>query len=714
MNTNTSLDLLSKLLASENISLVRENVSTASFDVTSRVLKIPAQMNLSSAQELLMVMHEVGHALFTGIGYIDAIRARKDLPNFGSYMNVVEDARIERMMKVRYPGARKDFARGYTEFFKDNFFKLEGQDPKSLALIDRINVYFKLGLHIDVRFNESEHRLVRLVESATTMEEVIAAATAIYEYVANNQDQTKTEQKSVSFEDAEDGDTEESDEDAEDGDTEESDEDGKGGDTEESNENGDTEESDEDTTENEPALRPEPSKPDSPIEPPVNSTNRVPEKSETQEAFDQALDDTVISNRECVNCSFDMLNPARVRHYSHILKDAKDIVISPTTLAGYQRFKAGNNKLVNLMVKEFNVRKAASEHKRSYVAKSGSLDASKLCQYKIADDIFQRYQISATSTNHGIMILLDWSGSIDRQFRELVGQVITVVEFCRRVNIKIEVYGFTTGIDFSMHSERYAVYETIRNNNGNPVLSSKNDITMIQLFSSAMSSAETELMSRVLHTKTLLHQTEYRLNATPLVAGTLFAYHYLGKFRAQYNLEKVNLVILTDGHDNSIELNNYNSKRVFMRDSVTNRSYLITNPKATGKTQDSDLIQRTIVRAIKDRYPFVTTTGFFVANTVGDLRGGLYRYTDEQKNAGYYDRCVAISRLVKKEGAVALTVPGYDRLIILSAHDSDTSFNLHAVNSDMTGSQLSSQLKRAFNNLRGGRIMAKEFIDVLA
>ena len=110
----------------------------------------------------------------------------------------------------------------------------------------------------------------------------------------------------------------------------------------------------------------------------------------------------------------------------------------------------------------------------------------------------------------------------------------------------------------------------------------------------------------------------------------------------------------------------------------------------------------------------MTTTGFFVANTVGDLRGGLYRYTDEQKNAGYYDRCVAISRLVKKEGAVALTVPGYDRLIILSAHDSDTSFNLHAVNSDMTGSQLSSQLKRAFNNLRGGRIMAKEFIDVLA
>ena len=693
MNTNTSLDLLSKLLASENISLVRENVSTASFDVTSRVLKIPAQMNLSSAQELLMVMHEVGHALFTGIGYIDAIRARKDLPNFGSYMNVVEDARIERMMKVRYPGARKDFARGYTEFFKDNFFKLEGQDPKSLALIDRINVYFKLGLHIDVRFNESEHRLVRLVESATTMEEVIAAATAIYEYVANNPDQSKTEQKSVSFEDAEDGDVEESDED------------GKVGDTEESAE---------DTTEKESTLQPNPPKPESHITTPADSTNRVPEKSETQEAFDQALDDTVISNRECVNCSFDMLNPARVRHYSHILKDAKDIVISPTTLAGYQRFKAGNNKLVNLMVKEFNVRKAASEHKRSYVAKSGSLDASKLCQYKIADDIFQRYQISATSTNHGIMILLDWSGSIDRQFRELVGQVITVVEFCRRVNIKIEVYGFTTGIDFSMYSERYAVYETIRNNNGNPVLSSKNDITMIQLFSSAMSSAETELMSRVLHTKTLLHQTEYRLNATPLVAGTLFAYHYLGKFRAQYNLEKVNLVILTDGHDNSIELNNYNSKRVFMRDSVTNRSYLITNPKATGKTQDSDLIQRTIVRAIKDRYPFVTTTGFFVANTVGDLRGGLYRYTDEQKNAGYYDRCVAISRLVKKEGAVALTVPGYDRLIILSAHDSDTSFNLHAVNSDMTGSQLSSQLKRAFNNLRGGRIMAKEFIDVLA
>jgi len=211
MNANTqSLDLLSKLLASENIKLVRANARTASFNIATRVLQIPAQLNLTAAQELMMVLHEVGHALFTTESYSTAIK-QANLPNFDSYMNVVEDARIERLMKVRYPGARKDFSAGYTECHRSDFFKLSGRDIVALPLIDRINLYFKLNLHIDVKFTSEERRLVRLVETAQSEQEVISVATEIYNFAKDNiQESNSNKQQEISFEDDELGDYEDS------------------------------------------------------------------------------------------------------------------------------------------------------------------------------------------------------------------------------------------------------------------------------------------------------------------------------------------------------------------------------------------------------------------------------------------------------------------------------------------------------------------------
>ena len=77
----------------------------------------------------------MGHALYT--------------PNesFGAapkaFLNVLEDARIERMMKVTYPGLRKSFFEGYRELWDMDFFGVKHDDQSKLALIDRINLYYK-------------------------------------------------------------------------------------------------------------------------------------------------------------------------------------------------------------------------------------------------------------------------------------------------------------------------------------------------------------------------------------------------------------------------------------------------------------------------------------------------------------------------------------------------------------------------------------------
>ena len=684
--TPSSLDLLSKLLAVENLRLVRENVKTASFDITTRTLRIPAQMTLSEPQELLMVLHEVGHALFTTEYYITAIKSRA-LPNFDSYMNVVEDARIERLMKVRYPGAKKDFLRGYSEFHTSDFFRVGGRDVQTLPLIDRINLYFKLGLHVPVKFSADERELVRAVEVAKTEVEVEAAALALYEHVSATSDKPHQRQP----------------------DTEDSDSSGE----QDEHESGSYGEQDEHDSESDDGQEPgdgdEPPEEDESSDKPAQQ-NAQPGRAETQDAFDGALEDSVMSGIDSATCGFEMDVPYAVRSYVTIVQDMREVIVTPDNLKRYALFKSGNAKIVNAMVKEFNMRRAAAEHKRSYVAKTGALDATKLCQYRIADDLFQRYQISATATNHGVLILLDWSGSISGEIRELLGQVITVVEFCRRVGIKYEVYAFSSGFRYTPEQGR-EFYRARNRSNDAPRLSTPHEITMLQLFASGMSAQETDLMCKVLYTRCIFRNTDYRLEGTPLSTGTLFAYHRIAKFRQQYNLEKVNLVILTDGQDTSIEMCGQSKDKVFIRDEHTNRSYLISTKYH--KT-DRNLIQRTLLRAIKDRYPFVTVTGFFVCKRSRDLWCSLWRYTDEKQNAAYYDRVAKIFAAAKRDGATAIDAPAHDRMIVLLAADSEIDVDLSRVNSGMTASQIGTAFKRAFNSTRGGRVVAKEFVQTMA
>ena len=88
---------LAKLLATEDLTVEHRQVSTASFDVNSRVLTLPIWKDASETVYDLLVGHEVGHALYTPNIPIDAPKG---------FVNVVEDARIERMMKHTYPGLK--------------------------------------------------------------------------------------------------------------------------------------------------------------------------------------------------------------------------------------------------------------------------------------------------------------------------------------------------------------------------------------------------------------------------------------------------------------------------------------------------------------------------------------------------------------------------------------------------------------------------------
>ena len=87
----------------------------------------------------MLVGHEVGHALFTPNEW-DWLK--EGIP--AGVVNVVEDARIEKLMKRKYAGISKSFFAGYKELHNDNFFDINLDTVDQMNLADRANLHFKL------------------------------------------------------------------------------------------------------------------------------------------------------------------------------------------------------------------------------------------------------------------------------------------------------------------------------------------------------------------------------------------------------------------------------------------------------------------------------------------------------------------------------------------------------------------------------------------
>ena len=186
---NNAKSYLAKLLATENISVEHKKVKTAYFDVKSRLLVLPIWKDMNEDITDLLIAHEVGHALFTPqSGWEESIIKRK-IPK--SFLNVIEDARIEKLIKRKYPGLSQSFIRGYRDLINNNFFGTKDKDLDNMLLIDRLNIHFKSS-HVEspLKFTDSyESDVVSRMEKLETFEDVIELADELSKYCKEEQEQ---------------------------------------------------------------------------------------------------------------------------------------------------------------------------------------------------------------------------------------------------------------------------------------------------------------------------------------------------------------------------------------------------------------------------------------------------------------------------------------------------------------------------------------------
>lgn len=473
-------NLLYKLYSEENVNIVRKKVETASFNIKTRTITMPVFEDMTNSMEDTLGGHESAHAKYTPTdwSFDPAHENSSDHvyvdPKLKSFVNVVEDARIERLMKEDYPGLAKVMIKGYKDFMDRDFFKIKGQDPQKFLLIDKINLRFKLGLtNFNVDFTEEEQSFVDRVAKCTE-DEVISLSEEIYNYCQKEQEEKENQEQLENSQelefDLEDIDDDENDLDfSDEQDNGETDEEDNGETDEEGDEEGDSENDSSNAGENQNDEDTNSSAEDDSSEENSDSTEQsVKTATGWSSGAVQAMTDTNFAEslaestsdkeiRQSTLPEFD-LSPAIIDWKKvKVLKDdyiraKKTIWANDKTLV---KFEKENKSAINYLVKEFEMRKQAASHRRTQLSDTGSIDPNKLHSYKFNDNIFRKIGITPDGKNHGVTMFVDFSGSMNDILKETIEQVITVTHFLRRVGIPFEVYSFTSHASIDRTSEEF-------------------------------------------------------------------------------------------------------------------------------------------------------------------------------------------------------------------------------------------------------------------
>lgn len=595
--------IIAKLLSRENIEVIEGNFSTASFDVKNRVLRVPSWSFESKDMYDLFISHEVGHALFTTVEGIH--EAKEIIPGVPfSYVNVVEDCRIEKLIRREFPGLVPVFTRAYKELLAREFF---GADIENVvndrALIDKINIKSKCGAHVNVEFNPEEQVLFDQCMAAETWQDVIEAIQAIIEYEKlnkpkqrKNQDSEQTQPKGSN--DGGNNNGAESPESLiEIQDLDEQDADDQQ-DAENDSNKGNEDNKDEEAEEQ-----------DLP-EAQTDVEYRKNEEKAIEEAMNKAL--LLRVNKESAKKS--------IYYY-------KDLESHRAEYSGELKYRVKRDDFKEYMkevkrtiipaVNAFNMKKSAYENARASSSKSGTIDEKMLWSYKVNDDIFARVTALPNAKNHGFFFLLDNSSSMVSIMPSVLKQLIHLIMFAKTVNVPFELYSFTC--DGSYANDISHLTE------GDMGVSSN----ILQLTSSTLSKADFEESMFHLYAKSVLSGDYYaeiiaippieRMSGTPLVESVIALRPEMKKFAKK--VQKPIFVNLLDGdarmpgHRGYEGTNSDVRRGCFIADENGDK---IKIDFVKGSRFDKNTIRRSLINNAVKSLGY-TTTCIFLANSAKDI-----------------------------------------------------------------------------------------------
>ena len=599
---------LAKLLARENINVSHANVPTAVFNVKTRQLVLPRFENVTVDQYDLLIGHEVGHAKYSsGPESLLILEKCGEFPGLHSYVNVLEDTRIERLMKAEYPGLRGSFRRGYADFAANGPIFKSTEPVETLNLIDRINVEYKVGAFRVVPFTAEEREYFPRIDALDSLSAVFALAMELYvidvEEMKKNPPQnaqpdpegeasSQSPNQSASASGEGSGDSKDS-EDA-------TGSEGSGGsdDSKDAKDSKDSKDA-KDAKDSKDAQGAAPQYP----------------SAKTDEANSQALQSLTAQRPENDSLPQQVtLRPLTASAVSRYIVPSKtyvsDVQTYLTTYPDIRQlaqtylddFTKKHGLTIKHMAREFELKKSAKLAERAKTARTGRLDVTKLYAYKFREDLFKSVTILPNGQSHGIVVVIDGSGSMNGVMTDTLDQALLFGCFAKSVGIPFQAVVFEdrpsappapwrSGQFGNRIVEASEAVDTdqlvpVENLRLVTVLDTTAGNWKEQLIATAAFAARYDLRRGAYAERVKWTATEHaayqtvagyfeglphtKLGCTPLLSALVVAERLVAQMKQAHRLDKMTLLIVTDGEDSEgLLVGGRTVRSCIVRDTVT-------------------------------------------------------------------------------------------------------------------------------------------------
>lgn len=746
-----SKSILAKLLARENITIQHGNYETAFFDTEQRMLGLPLLKEMDKNLYDLFIGHEVGHALETpSDGWHNSTFDIPGCPR--AFVNVIEDIRIEKLIQRRYPGLVHSFKKGYKNLMDTDFFGIGDTDINTMSFMNRLNLKSKLRDLVDVTFTEEEQPYAKMALAVETWDDVIATCRAIYEYLKEKQeneqkkkqeqgDSASNEQRGEQLaEDSVDEGNEQQKQEqqqpismGEDSDDDDSDSSAEDDSLDSMQDNDDSLQDSE--FQNRSAIEEDSEENGQELEVSGPKGAEEPLTIEQQDIMDVSTDDAFRENesklveRDRHGNIPRVINTMSTNQINDMIISYEEIAEARKTLfkqifeqdtvpssfhdieynSEYKSFIDETTKIVNVMVKEFEMRKAAFQYSRSKTSRSGSLNVNKLHEYKFNDDIFRKVTKLADAKSHGMVMLIDRSGSMRNILADVTRQVLTLAMFCKKVGIPFDVYTFASLYDKSDNTHQFKIGDMNHQNT-----------KMCHMLSSSFKKGTYNQAFRELFNQTvgrlneqyMLFSDPERMGGTPLVEVLSAMPELLSQFKNRHGVQKVIMPLLTDGDASPF------SHNVGTYDG----GYPIFNPLHYGsfvfnmggskqiKAKEVNVVNKLLENI---RSMGVTTVGYFLAQSSGAFNSkvGYASGTWNKENFKAVNKIARAQKFVSYDNVL-----GYDRYFIMKVADDvlSTEIDEFTIKDGARGAEITRAFKKYASAKKTNRLFAAQFAEIVS
>ena len=721
---------LAKLLATEDLVVEHKKVETACFNVHTRVLTLPMWEKASNTVYDLLVGHEVGHALYTPDE--NWLETHKIPPQF---VNVVEDARIEKLMKRRYAGLSKTFYRGYEELAEEDFFQIADEDISTFNLADRANLWFKIGNYAQIPIeSDEEMAIINMIAETETFADVLIAAEHLYRYCKNKKEE---EQKVADFDSHETAGNSQS----------------PANEITESNDSssekeGESNNSQEQQTDPKQSYGGTAQGDQTPVnsgknedEPEVRTANSLEDKIRDLVGREDSYEniyveipkvnlDTVIGKNSEVHTEINnnFFHQQKLHNECADEKGFTATNLYEETDAEFRKFKSSSQKEVNYLVKEFECRKAADSYARATTARTGVLDCAKLHTYKYSEDLFKKVSIIPDGKNHGLVFVLDWSGSMADVMIDTCKQLFNLVWFCKKVSIPFEVYAFTNEWrrgEYDYNTGKYLAVDLT------PHYKKRDGLLVVDETFSMMNILTSKVSGKILEDQMIniwrlaycfgknygcsfTYSNRLCLSGTPLNEALISLHQILPKFQKENKLQKVQCVVLTDGEANQLirhkEVNRYNREEPYIGNGYISPMSTFLRDRKLGTTYQFNYgyheFTDVLIRNLKDVFSSMNFIGIRV------LEGRNFSRFVSMYHENTSKEYCKIQSDWKKMKSFTIVKSGYDAYFGLSASalSQETDFE---VAEDATKTQIKSAFVKSLKTKKLNKKVLGEFISLV-